>query len=99
MTTVSLTISEAFDIALKTYYAGKLAEAEQICLRILSADPDSAATLNLLAVIHASLGRNDAALACYDRALVVAAGLHPGAQQSRRGAETDEALRRGFGKL
>ena len=27
MTTVSLTISEALDIALKSYYAGKLAEA------------------------------------------------------------------------
>jgi Tfp pilus assembly protein PilF len=69
MTTVSLTISEAFDIALKSYYAGEFAEAEQICLRILAADPGSAATLNLLAVIHASLGRNDAALSCYDRAL------------------------------
>src|ERR1700742_2881007 len=71
MTTVSLTISEVFDIALKTYYAGKFAEAEQICLKILSADPDSAATLNLLAVIHTSLGRNEAALSCYDRALLL----------------------------
>src|SRR5258708_39678554 len=69
MTTVSMSISEVFDIALKSYYAGKLPEAEQLCLKILSADPDSAATLNLLAVIHTSLGRNDAALACYDRAL------------------------------
>jgi Tfp pilus assembly protein PilF len=69
MTTVSLTISEVFDIALKSYYTGKLAEAEQICLKILSADPDSVATLNLLAVIHMSMGRNDAALSCYDRAL------------------------------
>ena len=71
MTTVSLTISEVLDIALKSYYAGKLAEAEQLCLKILSADPDSAAALNLLAVIHTSLGRNDAALACYDRALTL----------------------------
>ena len=69
MTTVSLTISEVFDIALKSYYAGKLAEAEQICLKILSADPDSAATLNLLAVINTSRGSNDAAISCYDRAL------------------------------
>jgi tetratricopeptide (TPR) repeat protein len=69
MTTVSMSISEVFDIALKSYYAGKLAEAEQLCLKILSADPDSAATLNLLAVIHTSLGKNDAALSCYDRAL------------------------------
>ncbi|HLX17519.1 MAG TPA: tetratricopeptide repeat protein [Bradyrhizobium sp.] len=71
MTTVSLTISEAFDIALKSFYAGKLAEAEQICLKMLSADPGSAATLNLLAVIHTSLGRHDAALSCCDRALAL----------------------------
>ncbi|SDT35591.1 Tfp pilus assembly protein PilF [Bradyrhizobium canariense] len=71
MTTVSLTVSEVFDIALKSYYAGKLAEAEQLCLKILSADPDSAATLNLLAVINTSLGRHDAALANYDRALLL----------------------------
>jgi len=71
MTTVSLTISQVFDIALKSYTAGKLAEAEQFCLKILSADPNSAATLNLLAVINTSLGRNDAALVNYDRALAL----------------------------
>src|SRR5579863_6204326 len=71
MTTVSLTISEAFDIALKSFRAGKLTEAEQICLKMLSADPDSAATLNLLAVIHTSLGRHEAALSSYDRALAL----------------------------
>jgi tetratricopeptide (TPR) repeat protein len=71
MTTISMTVSEAFDIALKSYYAGKLAEAEQICLKILSADPDSAATLNLLAVVHTSQRRYEAALSCYDRALTL----------------------------
>ena len=96
MTTVSLTISEAFDFALKSFYAGRLAECEQNCLKILSADPDSAATLNLLAVIHTSLGRNEAALSCYDRAL----SLRPDFIQalSNRGAvlkqmrRNDEAL-------
>jgi hypothetical protein len=57
MTTVSLTISEVFDFALKSYTAGKLAEAEQICLKILSADPGSAAAFNLLAVIDTTLGQ------------------------------------------
>jgi tetratricopeptide (TPR) repeat protein len=70
MTTVSLTLSAAFDIALKFYYAGKLGKAEQTCLKILSADPASAATLNLLAVIHMSRGKNEKALSCYDRALL-----------------------------
>lgn len=71
MTTVSLTISEVFEFALKSYFAGKLAEAEQICLKILSADPESAATLNLLAVINMALGRHEAALTNCDRALSV----------------------------
>jgi tetratricopeptide (TPR) repeat protein len=69
MTTVSLTLSQVFEFALKAYQAGKLSEAEQLCLKLLSADPDSASTLNLLAVINSALGRNDAALANTDRAL------------------------------
>jgi tetratricopeptide (TPR) repeat protein len=69
MTTVSLTLSQVFEFALKAYQAGKFAEAEQLCLKILSADPDSAPTLNLLAVINSAFGRNDAALSNADRAL------------------------------
>jgi tetratricopeptide (TPR) repeat protein len=69
MTTVSLTLSQVFEFALKAYQAGKLTEAEQLCLKILSADPDSAPTLNLLAVTYNALGRNDAALSNTDRAL------------------------------
>jgi tetratricopeptide (TPR) repeat protein len=69
MATVSLTVSQVFDIALKSYFAGKLAEAEQMCRKILSADPASANTFNLLAAIDMAAGRNDAALANYDRAL------------------------------
>ena len=69
MTTVSLTLSQVFEFALKAYQAGKLAEAEQLCLKILSADPDSAPTLNLLAVINSAFGRNDTALSNTDRAL------------------------------
>jgi tetratricopeptide (TPR) repeat protein len=69
MTTVSLTLSQALDIALAAYRAGKFIEAEQICQKLLSAAPDSVAAIHLLAVIHASLGKNDAALAGYDRVL------------------------------
>jgi tetratricopeptide (TPR) repeat protein len=71
MGAVSLTLSQALDIALKAYSAGKLAEAEQICLRIIAADPESAAALNLLAVTYASLGRSEMALSSYDRALAL----------------------------
>jgi tetratricopeptide (TPR) repeat protein len=71
MTTVSLTLSQVFEFALKAYQAGKLTEAEQLCLKILSADPDSAPTLNLLAVINSALGRNEAALSNTDRALTL----------------------------
>src|ERR1700744_2186235 len=46
MTTVSLTLSQVFEFAVKAYQMGKLPEAEQLCLKILSADPDSTPTLN-----------------------------------------------------
>ena len=69
MTTVSLTLSQVFEFAVKAYQAGKLTEAEQLCLKILTADPDSAPTLNLLAVINSAFGRNDMALSNIDRAL------------------------------
>jgi tetratricopeptide (TPR) repeat protein len=71
MTTVSLTLSQVFEFALKAYQAGKLAEAEQLCLKILTADPGSAPTLNFLAVINSALGRNDTALSNADRALTL----------------------------
>ncbi len=71
MTTLSLTLSQAFEIALSAYKAGKLAETEQICRRIISADPDSVGAHNLLAVALTALGKYDLALAGYDRALVL----------------------------
>lgn len=69
MKTVSLTVSQVFEIALKQYADGKLGQAEKTCQKILSADPASAVTLNLLAVIHMARGRKTMALAHYDRAL------------------------------
>jgi tetratricopeptide (TPR) repeat protein len=71
MKTVSLTVSQVFDIALKAYSAGKLGQAEKTCQKILAADPSSALTLNLLAVISMARGRNIAALAHFDRALAL----------------------------
>ncbi len=69
MKTVSLTVSQVFEIALKQYADGKLGQAEKTCQKILSADPSSAVTLNLLAVIHMARGRKTLALAHYDRAV------------------------------
>jgi tetratricopeptide (TPR) repeat protein len=71
MKTVSLTVSQVFDIALKAYSAGKLGQAEKTCQKILAADPSSAITLNLLAIIHMARGRNTAALFHFDRALAL----------------------------
>ena len=51
MTTVSLTLSQVFEFALKAYQAGKLAEAEQLCLKILTADPGSAPTLTVALIV------------------------------------------------
>jgi len=69
MKTVSLTVAQVFEIALKQYSDGKLGQAEKTCQKILSADPASAVTLNLLAVIHMARGRKTLALANYDRAV------------------------------
>jgi tetratricopeptide (TPR) repeat protein len=69
MKTASLTVSQVFEIALKQYAEGKLGQAEKTCQKILGADPSSAVTLNLLAIIHMARGRKTLALAHYDKAV------------------------------
>ena len=71
MTNPTLTLSEAFSRAISAYNAGKLVEAEQLCQQIINAKPDLFEALHLLAVVQASLGKQDLALASYDRALTV----------------------------
>ena len=71
MANLTLTLSEAFGRAISAYNTGKLVEAEQLCQQVINAKPDLFDALHLLAVIQGSLGKKDAALASYDRALTV----------------------------
>ncbi|WP_213736038.1 sulfotransferase [Bradyrhizobium sp. dw_411] len=64
-------LSQAFSRAISAYNAGILFEAEQICHQIISVRDDIFDAFHLLAVVQSRLGKNDAALANYDRALKV----------------------------
>jgi tetratricopeptide (TPR) repeat protein len=71
MATASLTLSQAFDIAVAAYRAGKLDAAEQICRQILGADREHLAAINLCAVLLNTTGRHDRALAACEYALAL----------------------------
>jgi Flp pilus assembly protein TadD len=49
--------------------AGRLGEAEQLCNRVLSIDPDHAEAYNLLGIIASSIGRKDIAIELIGRAI------------------------------
>ena len=70
----TLTVSEAFSRAVSAYNAGKLVETEQLCQQIIKVKPGLFDALHLLAVVQSGLGKQDLALANYDRALNVRPG-------------------------
>lgn len=63
--------AQAFNRAVSAYKAGKLGDAEQICQQIVSGKPGHFDAFHVLAVVQAALGKNDLALASYDRALAL----------------------------
>ena len=69
MANAPLTLSQALNLAISAYNAGKFVEAEQICQHIIIVKSDDFDALHLLAVVQSSLGKTDTALANYDRAL------------------------------
>jgi tetratricopeptide (TPR) repeat protein len=71
MTKLTVNLSQVLSSAISAYKAGKLAETEQICQRIIHCKPDLFAALHLLAVVQSRLGKKDTALASYDRALML----------------------------
>lgn len=73
-TGVMATIQEALTIALDHHQAGRPAEAEILCRRILDADPDQAASWHLLGIVHAQDGRFAEAAALLGEALARAPG-------------------------
>ncbi|WP_035675006.1 tetratricopeptide repeat protein, partial [Azospirillum brasilense] len=68
------TIQQALTIALDHHQAGRPAEAEILCRRILDADPDQATAWHLLGIIHAQAGLFDEAAALLGEALARAPG-------------------------
>lgn len=63
--------SEAFRHAISACRKGDLARAEQRCWQILAAQPDFFDALRLLAFVQLRLGKREAALASYDRAIAL----------------------------
>lgn len=63
--------AQAFNRAVSAYKAGKLAEAEQLCQQIVSADRNHFDAVHVLAVVQAALGKRELALVNYDRALAL----------------------------
>ena len=93
MVNISLAETPLLDRAVAAYNGGQLVEAERLCQQIIAAKPDSFDALYLLAIVQSRLGKNDAALASYDRALA----LRPGsaAALSNRGTVLRELRRYG----
>ena len=71
MAKLTYSLSQALSRAISAHKAGKLVEAEQMCRQIINAEPDLFEALHLLAVVQAGLGKKDAALASFDRALTL----------------------------
>jgi tetratricopeptide (TPR) repeat protein len=55
--------------AMSAYRSGDLAEAERVCRKILGSDPRCFDAIHLLAVVQATLGKREKAIASYDRAI------------------------------
>jgi predicted O-linked N-acetylglucosamine transferase (SPINDLY family) len=68
------TISQALAMAAEHRQAGRLQEAEQICRRVLDAEPAQAGAWHLLGVVAYQLGRQEEAIACLRRAIALDAG-------------------------
>jgi len=71
MASRTLTLTQALNRAVSAYKAGKFFEAEQICQQIISAKHDYFDALYLLAVVQSSVGKNDLALANFDKAVAL----------------------------
>ena len=67
----NLSIDVAFQLALKHFAAGQLLEAEDICRRIVSQDPNHAETYCLFGVIARQLGKEELGLELIRKAIRV----------------------------
>lgn len=61
--------SELLHVAAEHFRAGRLAEAERACRRVLAAEPDQAQAWLQLGLVCDALGRTDEAAGCYQQAI------------------------------
>jgi protein O-GlcNAc transferase len=66
-----VSIQQAFDLALQHHQAERLAEAENLCRRILAHDPAHVDAVRLSGMIAYQLGRNDIAANLFRRAIAL----------------------------
>jgi len=71
MANPALDLPQALNRAVAAYRAGQLAQAEDLCQKIISVDCNFFDALYVLAVVQAGLGKDVEALANYDRALLL----------------------------
>ena len=72
MVDAAITAREFFRLAVVAYKAGKLSEAEQICQKIIAAEPDLLPARRLLAAVQLAFGRPRDALASCELILAAA---------------------------
>jgi predicted O-linked N-acetylglucosamine transferase (SPINDLY family) len=71
----TVTIQQAFELALQHHQSGRIAEAEAIYMQILAVDPRHAGALHLLGVIAHQNGRHEVALDLIRRAIALVPGV------------------------
>ena len=71
-------MADPYDTVLELHSAGRLAEAEALCRRMLAADPSHAGALMMLGVVRAQQGDLANGLQCLDRALGIAPDMAMG---------------------
>lgn len=67
-----VSLEQALELSVQHYNAGRFAEAEDVCRRILQAMPDQPMALQLLGVVAYQTGRKDEAVALIGKAVEVA---------------------------
>jgi len=67
----TLALPQALSRATAAYKAGQFAAAEHLCRQVVDSRPDLFDALHLLAIVQSRLGKKDAALANFDRALAL----------------------------
>lgn len=68
----SVTVPDAVKLALEHYHAGHMAEAEQLCVKILEIDPDNPDALHLSGVFAHLAGKQAFALAMLEKSVRLA---------------------------